>query len=238
MKTRTSLILCAVAVLALLAVQTAHAVDATWNGTVDTQWSDVNNWAGPPASVPGTGNTATFNNAGNGNVILDLGGGVTIKTILFNTASAAAYTIGSGAVGSQTLTLNASGAVTMNNTVANDQLFNAAIVLGTGNGDQAYTFTNNDTGSSLTFAGGISSATTGTKTLTVNTNTGNTTLSGAMTNGSGTLKLTKTGAGTLVLSGANTFTGGITVQRDGILRPGPAGSRRVGPGPRPQTAVV
>jgi len=184
----------------------AHAVDATWNGSVDGQWSNVNNWNGPPASVPGTGNTATFDNAGGGNTTLDLGAGVTIRQITFNTGSAAAYTIGSGGVGAQTLTFDTNNSgITLNNTVANNQLFNANIVLDTVNGNKAFAFTNNDTTESLTLAGNITSTTTGTKTINLNTNTGGATISGNITNGTGTVNLVKQGAGTLSLSGSNAF---------------------------------
>jgi hypothetical protein len=92
----------------------AHADDATWNGTIDATWANLGNWGGPttPAAVPGTGNTATFDNAGGAVDTIDLTGGVTINTILFDTFNAAAYTIGSGAVNSQPLTLDNGGAVT------------------------------------------------------------------------------------------------------------------------------
>ena len=118
------------AMLGLALATPAQADSATWNGTTDALWATTTNWAGPPAAVPGTGNTATFDNAGNANTTLDLGTGVTINTILFDTAGAAAYIIGSGAVGSQTLTLDNGGAITINSTVANNQTINAAVVLG------------------------------------------------------------------------------------------------------------
>ena len=57
-----------------------EADSLTWDGTTDGQWSDLTNWVGG-AAVPGTGNTATFNNAGGAVDIIDLGGGVTISII-------------------------------------------------------------------------------------------------------------------------------------------------------------
>jgi hypothetical protein len=116
------------AALTALSTGTAPAADGTWTGAAGALWSAAGIWTG---GVPGTGNTATFNGAGNGNTTIDLGSGVTLKTNLFNTASVAAYTIGSGTVGSQTLTLNDSGAIQLTSTVANNQLFNAAITFGT-----------------------------------------------------------------------------------------------------------
>jgi len=63
--------------------QSVLAGSATWNGTTNSTWSTSTNWtAGGP---PGTGNTATFSNAGNGNTTLDLGAGVTVNTVLFDT---------------------------------------------------------------------------------------------------------------------------------------------------------
>jgi autotransporter-associated beta strand protein len=187
----------------------AHAANATWNGTTDGVWATGTNWSATP--VPGTGNIATFDNAGNLNTILDLGTGVTINTILFDTANAAAYTIGAGGAGAQTLTLNANGAITLNNTVANDQLFNANLALGTANGSNTFTFTN-DTTKLLTLAGSVSTtATTGTKAVTI-AGSGNTTISGNITNGpGGTVAITKNGAGTLTLTGNNTASNALVV---------------------------
>ena len=180
---------------------TASAASAAWTGTTDALWATLTNWTANP--VPGTGDTATFNSAGNGNTTIDLGGGVTVGTVVFDTASAAAYTIGAGAVGSQTLTLES--AVTMNSTVVNNQLFNSNVALSANS-----TFTNDSTTNTLTFAGGVSSATGGTKILTVQ-GAGNTNISGAITAGSGLMNLSKFGTGTLTLSGGGALgTGSIT----------------------------
>ena len=199
---------------AMLTDHSARAASAIWNGTTDALWKDptftFTNWNNAVGAEPGTGNTATFNNAGGVDDVINLGAGVTIQQITFDTASAAAYTIGSGGIGAQTLSFNAGG-ITVNSNVAADQLIHANIVLGTANGNQSYAFTNNSTTNSLTSAGGISSTTTGTKTLTVG-GAGNTALSGALTNGTGKLALAKTGAGLLTLSSTgNTYTGGTTV---------------------------
>lgn len=105
----------------------AHAANATWNGTTSTSWSTVGNWSASP--VPGLTDTATFNNPGNGNKVISLGTGVQINNIIFDTANATAYTIGSGAVGSQTLTMNGTGVFNVTGTVTNTQTFNAAFML-------------------------------------------------------------------------------------------------------------
>ena len=201
--------------LAAFCAATAQADSAAWIGTIDANWANLGNWDGTPVAVPGTGNTATFNGAaGAGGAVIDLGAGVTINTILFDTANAAAYTIGSGAVGSQTLILDDSGAVTMNATVASNELFNANILLGTATAG-TYTFTNNSATNALTFAGGVQGGAGGTgdaKTLTV-TGAGNTGIGGIIANGGASaLALTKDGAGTLTLTGVNSFTGQLSVQ--------------------------
>ena len=186
-----------------------HAVAAVraWRGTSDAVWTNANNWDTSPA--PGTGDTAIFNAAaGVGGATISLGAGVTISTILFDTANAAAYTLGSGAVGSQTLTLNSSGGVTVNNGVTNNQLLNAAITLGTDGTVQSYFLTNNSPTAGLTFAGNITGSTgSGLKSLYVG-GLGNTTIGGVIANGTtGTVGLWKTDPGTLTLTANNTFNG-------------------------------
>lgn len=221
--TRSGLLRSTLALAALAAgwAGTARGANATWYGTMNTVWATTNNW-NSSLVVPGTGNTATFNNAGNGNTTLDLGAGVTINTVLFDTASAAAYTIGSGSVGSQTLTLNASGAITVNSTVTASELFNANLVLGTGSGAITVTIANNSTtgGQLLTIAGGVSGYLANTKTLAV-TGAGNTEMSGVISTGSATtFALTKSGTGILTLKGANTYNG-VTTVTGGTLKIGP-----------------
>jgi autotransporter-associated beta strand protein len=191
---------------------TLQAASGSWTGATDANWADAN-WSASP--VPGTGNTATFNGAGNGNTTINLGTGVTILDVIFNTGSAAGYTIGAGAAGSQTLILNNSGAITLNSSVVNNELFNSAIVLGTDATAQTYTFANNSA-KTLTLAGNIyggpAGGTAGTKTLAIN-GSGNTVISGNLTNGSATtIALTKTGSGTLTIDGALDATTGLNAQ--------------------------
>jgi autotransporter-associated beta strand protein len=187
------------------------AASGAWTGATDATWAGAN-WSASP--VPGTGDTATFNGAGNANTTISLGSGVTILDILFNSSGAAAYTIGSGSVGSQTLTLGNSGGIAMSSTVANNQLFNAAITLGTDITAQTYSLTNNS-GYALTLAGNVTGAasggTAGVKTLVV-TGSGNTTVGGIIAKGGASnVAVTKNGTGTLTLNNANTFTGATTV---------------------------
>lgn len=187
----------------------AQAASDTWTGTTDATWATSTNWLG--GTVPGTGDTATFN-AGSSFTTIDLGAGVTIGSVLFDTSSAAAYTIGSGAVGSQTLTFGNAGAITVNAGVTTSQLFNSNLQLSNA-AAATTTFTNNGSGT-LTIAGNVVANGTGAATtiatsplLTV-TGSGNTTVSGAMSIATGAHQsLLKTGAGTLTLSNGSAWDG-------------------------------
>jgi autotransporter-associated beta strand protein len=68
-------------------------------------------------------------------------------------------------------------------------------------------------------------------TLTVNKASGSSAFSGVLANGTGTLGLTKSGAGTLVLSGANTYSGTTTISA-GTLEANSAGALGATPAAR------
>ncbi|MGA2544023.1 MAG: autotransporter-associated beta strand repeat-containing protein, partial [Verrucomicrobiota bacterium] len=204
--------------LASLAV--SQAANGTWLGTGGSTWANAANWSASP--VPGFADTATFNGTGSGNTLIDLGGGVTVSNIVFDTATVVPYTIGAGAAGSQTLTLSDGGAVELTGTVTANQLFDANIVLGTGVATN-YLITNGST-ATLTFAAGtlIGGGTGGTAGAKFLTNSGNITIAGNLTNGGATsLSLQQEGTGTLTLTGTNTFTGPIGIT--GTLTIGGAG---------------
>jgi autotransporter-associated beta strand protein len=212
-----------IAFAALFVASAALAADAVWNGTADATWAGAN-WSASP--VPGSGNTATFTNTSarvNARTTLDLGAGVIVGNILFNTASCAAYTLGAGAVGSQTLTLNNNGMITNTSTVGNSQLFNAKIILGTDATTHTNMIFNINASKTLTFAGNISGGsggTPGTNTLVVAmANGGGVTISGIIANGGAQAVALTVGGnslpGTLTLTNVNTYTGETIVNGSG-----------------------
>ena len=207
------------AIVAAVAVggSSALAASGSWRGTTNASWATTGNWSG--ASPPTTSELATFNGAGNGNTTIDLGSGVTVRSLVFDSANAAAYTIGSGAVGSQTLTLGDVGylgGLFINSAVTNSQVINANVTLGTG-AIQSYYLTNSSPSAGLTIAGNVTGgAGTGNKTFYIG-GAGNTTISGTIGRGSATtLALNKTGAGTLTLSGSNTYNSATTLNQGTI----------------------
>lgn len=110
MKTKTNrsidtILGCAALVLLTFFSQAALAANASWTGAGgDALWSNPDNWSASP--VPGVGNTATFDAAaGAGGTVIDLGSGVTVNKIVFAGPNCDAYTLGAGAVNSQSLTL-------------------------------------------------------------------------------------------------------------------------------------
>ncbi|MEI8195861.1 MAG: dockerin type I domain-containing protein, partial [Phycisphaerae bacterium] len=200
--------------------------NGSWNGSAGTSWSNSANWTGITTAVPGTGRTATFNTASS-NTTIDLGTGLRqVKTLMFDIASAASYTIGSGAVGSQALELDHTGGILVNAPVVANQTVNANVVLGDATAS-SYVFTNSSSTSLLTIAGNIqggSGGSAGKKTLSMN-GVGTVILSGSISDGSAqSVGLVIANAGTTILSGANTYTGGTTVT-GGVLTFATANSR-------------
>lgn len=182
-----------------------------WTGATSTSWNVAGNWTGTvPGATTGTTNTntATFNrSATNSPTTIDAGRN--IENITFDTAAVGALTIGSTA--GNALLVTSGGTVQSTSTVANPETINAPLVL-----EGNYTFTSGATSATaaLTFGGGITPGpTTGTTTLTLNgANTGANTIKGILANHStGLLAVAKSGNGTWILAGADTYSGGTTV---------------------------
>ncbi|MEX0642995.1 MAG: autotransporter-associated beta strand repeat-containing protein [Pirellulales bacterium] len=189
-----------VVALAASFVGVANATDIPWTGANGTTWGDEFNWTG---GVPGATDNAVFSGtfANQPTLIADTGdtGGIWI------TGEPGQDTIISGA-----FALNLTGntinsilglGVLLDSTTPFVATISANPVL-----HAAQTW-QNSSGNLLTVSG---ATTTNGHTLTLaNTSTGGTTISGIISGAGG--KLLKTGAGTLVLSGANTFDGGLTI---------------------------
>lgn len=191
--------------LAAMSSLPLYAANDSWDGQTDGTWGIGSNWS-LDTTPPGTGETATFDGAGNGNTTIDLGGGVVIGSVVFNTSSAAAYTIGSGGAGTQTLSFANAGALTINSGVATSQLVNANVQLNATTAAST-TFTNNGTGT-LTIAGSVNANVASDNGLLTVTGSGNTAISGAITKtGAGSHALLKTGSGTLTLSNGSVWSG-------------------------------
>lgn len=190
----------------------ALAASETWDGDQNTGvWATVLNWA-EAGVVPGTGDTATFNSAGGTVDLINLGGGVTLGTLLFDNAACTAYTIGS--VAGQTLTLNNGGGITVNLGVVQTQTIAANILLAPDFSNATFSNNGANDGFLLNVTGNVTSQAPGADTLTLRgTDTGNNLVSGVISNGvgGGTLAVTKDDAGKWIISGINTYTGVTTV---------------------------
>ncbi|MEI7780360.1 MAG: autotransporter-associated beta strand repeat-containing protein, partial [Planctomycetota bacterium] len=197
-----------------------------WNTTSTGLWSSGANWSnassgGTTGTAP-TDNTtadiAVFNQSGtNGNETVQLNANRSINGMVFaNTGSTSLTSDSTTArlltIGGSGITVNAgAGTVTLGDPTNTLNLAVAA----------SQSFTNNST-STLSVLGSISrgSADATSRTLTV-TGSGNTVLSGLLSDGGGTgnLSLTKSGSGALTLTGNNTYSGATTLSA-GILRIG------------------
>ena len=138
-----------IACMFLFTATGAWATSGVWNGTVNTAWTNSANWSS--VTYPSATDTALFNNSGNGQTLIDLAGLTSIRDITFNSPAVAAYTNGTGAANSQTLIMSDSGVITLTDTAANSQVFNAGLQLGTSTVAGTYTLNNLNTNQTLTF---------------------------------------------------------------------------------------
>lgn len=212
----SSLLSSLLAIIMLAAAGMAQAASGTWTGATSNVWQLNGNWSG--ASFPNaSGEIATFNSLGNGNTNITLGGGsITLGNfgnngIVFDTSNAAAYSISNGTINS----FQGGNIIRLNSTVVNNQTVSASIV--TDSQSILYTTQNiiNFSPAAKLTLGNLS-------VLGAASGTGSTTYSfrglglievaGAITDNTsgGAPRLTAVAnhrAGTLILSGANSFTG-------------------------------
>ena len=116
------------AAVVLLLAPRAGSKQSIWVGsaTPDNKWTTVSNWN---LGVPGSGDTAFFNNAGNANTTVGLSGAAQpIKTIEFDNGITPSYTLGFAASGDKFL-VDSGGSILMTQTVANVQTINADLLL-------------------------------------------------------------------------------------------------------------
>jgi fibronectin-binding autotransporter adhesin len=216
--------------LALAAVLTgtqAHAANATWTGSSDGNWvtsGSENNWSGGVATFPGAQSgttntdTATFLSGGATTVAIN-SSTVNLRQITFgaSTGALSSYTIGSTSSGGS-LVLTSGGQIAfVNNSTATNitETINAPILL-----EGSYTFTNANASATnvLNIGGTVTNATSSGITLTLGASGGNNTglnvVSGNISDGSagGTTGI-NANAGAWALSGSNSFSGGVSINR-------------------------
>ncbi|MBP6602574.1 MAG: autotransporter-associated beta strand repeat-containing protein [Verrucomicrobiales bacterium] len=194
--------------------------DISWISSGGGDFHSSGNWS--PNAVPGFNDAALFDVAMSGDVTLSAG--ASPGRIEFGT-DATSFSL--GALNGSSLTFSNGGDISiLSNLVLSNQTFtiNAPLVLTPDSATTPGSFTVRNDASSptsvLSLAGNLSSgSTTGIETLTLRgTNTGANTIGGVISNGGASaLSLTKADAGTWTLSGANTFTGGTSIE-GGILR--------------------
>ena len=192
--------------LALLAVP-AQATQYDWTGATNGNITDTTNWSSAPGFISTDvlrWNSASYGNATTAN------GSISVGELLFDAGNTGGITFGAG-TGTLTLAGVSGIGIQVNSGSGAVSTGGARFALG---GSQTWS---NNSGNLLTVGGTITNSGTTPYTLTIN-GTGNTLLGGVINdNGTGTIAISKSDAGTLTLSGANTFTGGITLN-SGILR--------------------
>jgi fibronectin-binding autotransporter adhesin len=221
-----------IALLALAApAPRATAADGSWNVNNAGNWSTAGSWLSN--SIPGSTSSTTSTDIATFGFTLTAGRAVTVDAnrniggIIFSNTSAFGYTLSSG-----NLLLSNGGVIqtATNNGAHTDTISSAIAIQGVG-GSGAFT-AGATSASSLLSIGAVTGVSTAgnTTTLTLNgDNTGANAVTGVIGNGSagGRLAVVKSGNGVWVLSGANTFTGGVTLN-SGTLRAGNAAALGTG----------
>jgi fibronectin-binding autotransporter adhesin len=191
-----------------------RAANYYWDTTATSTWNTGSNWStnsssgSPGSTVPGSGDTATFNQSTvTGNETVNLAQNQSIGKIAFNNTgstlidsnSSTAYTLTIGTSG--IAMSSAAGAVTIGSAAnpVNIALFGSE------------SWANSSTTNALSIAGGVTNSAATATTLTLS-GVGSTAINGAIGDGSagGTTAVAVT-AGTVTLGGTNTYSGLTTV---------------------------
>lgn len=200
------------------AVSVAQATDIAWNVDADGNWADSAGWL--PVAVPGVGDTAVFNYPLTAGRTVTVDANRTIGGISFGSTNEFAFTLAGGNL------LLKSGGIIQNlaDTGAHIDLITSPIAI-QGDGGAATFSANSASNSVLAIDANVSGVSTSGKTtkLTLtgaNVNADEHRVSGIISDGSegGKLSVTKSGINynTWVVSGANTFSGGVDIQ-GGVL---------------------
>jgi len=180
--------------VALCAVTGVRAASGTWNGAQNAFWTNSANWSVSP--YPSGGETATFSEA-SANTALNTAGLPGILNIVFDTASVAAYTIGTGT--SQTNILRDGGEVRITGTAGASQTLDTTLRLGPDSTTASYSLRNDHAARTLT-VGAIGGMSGGTKTLNLN-GVGTITVEGPLQRASSVLDITYNSSGAVNLNG-------------------------------------
>ncbi|MEY2536981.1 MAG: fibronectin-binding autotransporter adhesin [Verrucomicrobiota bacterium] len=191
-----------IALLCAVWVGQAYAADRFWNGSVSNAWQTNGNWSSSPR--PGLGDNAIFNSTFTNQP--DIGAGQSVGGIWMATGVGQNVTLtGSGgtlSIGGNTINGIAGLGILVDNTGASSLTISAPITLAA-----AQTWRNNS-GNLLT----LGSVDLSNNPLTVD-GTGNTAITGVLSNFGA---VTKTGTGTLLLSGVNTFLSALTINAGAV----------------------
>jgi autotransporter-associated beta strand protein len=176
----------------LLAAGAAQGATYTWSGGSgnNNNWSTHQNWQGQgQSSVPSNDGTADLIFQGTTRLSPFADAAWGLNSITFS-ANAGAFTIGGAQL---TLRSGVTNQSTLTQTIQNNIILSQAQTWNALAGNLSFSGAINNNGNLLTIAGGFNTTTT---------------INGPISGSGG---LTKNGLGTLTLSGANTFTGGLTL---------------------------
>jgi autotransporter-associated beta strand protein len=225
----------------VLNVTASNPVSDVWTGSISTNWdiATTANWlTNGVATFYLDGDNTRFDDTATATNVFVTTPVIPNSVTVSNVSKTFTFT-GSAIGGAGSLTKQGSGLLVLsqantysgNTVVSNGTLKVAtanAIPNGAGKGDVVVggtldLNTNSITINGLSGNGTVDTVAGGTPTLTVGNNNASSTFSGTLQNSSGSLALTKTGNGTLVLSGTNAYTGATAVNQGSLNYTGSLG---------------